>query len=462
MAGILRYGTYVPYNRLDRSRLHRPGTGERSVASFDEDATSMAVEAGREALRGAERTEADILFASTSHPYAEKLNAAVIHAALDLPAATCSADLACSSRSGLAALALASRMAGDRRVMACASDIVVGAPLGPRESAGGDAAVTFLVGTGPDVGAAILGTASRTTELLDVWRGPEQPFARQWEERFALGSLAPAAASALRACLRAAGLKSRDLSRVAIDSTHPRIAAATAKAAGLTPEQLADSLSDRIGRSGAAHAGLLLASLLDSAQPGEKLGAVCAADGAEAVIVEATERIELARPAKSVADWLASKRSGLPYETYLRWRGVLPSEPPRRPEPPRPAAPPMRRSRRWKHAFVGSRCRSCRTANLPPQRICASCGAIGDMEDLPLSDAAAKVATYTVDHLAYSLQRPVVAAVVDFDRGGRFACELTDVDPRQVAIGQQLEMTFRRLYTADGVRNYFWKARPRR
>jgi len=55
----------------------------------------------------------------------------------------------------------------------------------------------------------------------------------------------------------------------------------------------------------------------------------------------------------------------------------------------------------------------------------------------------------------------VVAAVIDFEGGGRFQCELTDVDPTTVAIGDRVEMTFRRLYTADGVHNYFWKARPR-
>ena len=77
-------------------------------------------------------------------------------------------------------------------------------------------------------------------------------------------------------------------------------------------------------------------------------------------------------------------------------------------------------------------------------------------------DARCRVATYTIDRLAYSLQPPVVGAVVDFERGGRITCQLTDVDPEKVAIGDELEMTFRRLYTADGVHNYFWKARPKR
>ena len=77
-----------------------------------------------------------------------------------------------------------------------------------------------------------------------------------------------------------------------------------------------------------------------------------------------------------------------------------------------------------------------------------------------LADVPATIATYTVDRLAFSLSPPVVAAVVDFDGGGRFSCELTDVDPTTVAIGDRVEMTFRRIFTADGVHNYFWKARP--
>ena len=38
--------------------------------------------------------------------------------------------------------------------------------------------------------------------------------------------------------------------------------------------------------------------------------------------------------------------------------------------------------------------------------------------------------------------------------------ELTDVDADDVRIGGRVEMTFRKLFTADGIHNYFWKARP--
>ena len=58
MRGILSVGGYVPYRRLDRSQISATfgsggGKGTRSVAGYDEDTTTMGVEAARLALRSA-------------------------------------------------------------------------------------------------------------------------------------------------------------------------------------------------------------------------------------------------------------------------------------------------------------------------------------------------------------------------------------------------------------------------
>jgi uncharacterized OB-fold protein len=78
----------------------------------------------------------------------------------------------------------------------------------------------------------------------------------------------------------------------------------------------------------------------------------------------------------------------------------------------------------------------------------------------PLADVPATVTTYTVDRLAYTPSPPVLMVVLDFDGGGRMRCQLTDAAQDEVRIGLRVEMTFRRLVTAAGVHNYFWKARP--
>ena len=142
-------------------------------------------------------------------------------------------------------------------------------------------------------------------------------------------------------------------------------------------------------------------------------------------------------------------------------RGLAaPGEPPRRPDPERPGAPIVHRSESWKYAFVASRCQVCGFRHLPPTRVCLECHAIDQMQPERLADVRGTVATFTIDHLAFSLSPPVVGVIVDFDGGGRYRCEMTDVSVPDLAIGSRVEMTFRRIYTAQGVHNYFWKARP--
>ena len=224
---------------------------------------------------------------------------------------------------------------------------------------------------------------------------------------------------------------------------------------------MADDLSGSIGNAGAAHAGLMLADALDRAKPDEIIVVVSLADGADVFIWKTTSAIGTRRAVPAVAAQLEGG-GRVSYPAFLTWRGFLDREPPRRPDPERPAAPPSFRAEGWKFAFTGSRCQACGARHLPPQRVCVKCHAVDRMSAERFADVPATIATFTVDRLAYSLSPPVVAAVIDFEGGGRFQCELTDVDPASVKIGDKVEMTFRRLFTADGVHNYFWKARPRR
>src|SRR5262245_52023216 len=151
----------------------------------------MAVEAARDAVRGGVALDA-VLFATTSPAYAEKLDAATIQAALDLPESIASIGLGGSTRMGMAGLLLGLDLAeAGRSALVCASDLVTGLPGGPRESQGGDGAVAFVTGRDRDAIARVLGRASATIEILDVWRLPDERFPPQWEERFTADTMAP-------------------------------------------------------------------------------------------------------------------------------------------------------------------------------------------------------------------------------------------------------------------------------
>lgn len=80
------------------------GRGHRAVAGYDEDTTTMGVEAARNALRGSTVTPSSIWFATANPAYLDKTNATAIQAALDLPQETWAVDAGGSARSAEAAL----------------------------------------------------------------------------------------------------------------------------------------------------------------------------------------------------------------------------------------------------------------------------------------------------------------------------------------------------------------------
>jgi 3-hydroxy-3-methylglutaryl CoA synthase/uncharacterized OB-fold protein len=467
MRGLISYGSYIPYRRLARRAIAEVlgaggGKGTRAVASFDEDSTSMGLEAARLALAGlpAEADIARLYFATASPAYLEKTNAVAIHAALGLGEDGLAVDMGSALRSGVGALLAAAD--SSETTIAVMADIRTGLPGSADERDGGDGAAAFVFG---DSGAApvlaeLVAHASSTAEFLDRWRVPEVATVRSWEERFGEQVLAPLADSAFTAALKRAGLTADDIDHLIVSAGSARAAQAFSRSSGVRAGARADDLVTVIGNAGTAHAGIVLADVLDRAGPGETIAVVVLADGATALVLQTTEALTSVRPVPSVATQIASGDDSLPYATFLSWRGMLDRDPPRRPDPAPPFAPPAFRGVDWKFGLVAGRCEQCGTRNVPPARVCYSCGAVDRMAPDPLRSVAATVATFTIDRLVYTPSPPMVSAVIDFDGGGRLRCEMTDVDPSAVAIGDRVEMTFRRMLTANGIHNYFWKARP--
>ena len=127
MPGIVSYGAYIPYWRLSRAAITATlgsggGKGSRSVASYDEDSTSLGVEAARIALRSApaDAVVHDLIFCTTAPAYLDKTNATAIHAALALPTSAGAYDAVGAVRSNVMACSLA----GAGRGLAVLSDVL--------------------------------------------------------------------------------------------------------------------------------------------------------------------------------------------------------------------------------------------------------------------------------------------------------------------------------------------------
>ncbi len=456
MRGILGWGTYVPYRRLDRSTIAAVagsggGKGHRAVASYDEDTTTMAVEAARSALASSPAvTPSSVWFTTVVPAYLDKTNATTIHAALRLDRKVPAYDALGSVKSAVGSLAAA--LDGTGSALVIASDLRSGLPGSTDETTGGDGAVAILLGDGDDgdVLAEFIGRGVATEEFIDRWRIPGESRSRLWEERFGETRYAALAPLAFGDALTAAGVTAGDVDHFIVAGTHARASAVVARTPGVRSEAAVDSLAATVGNTGAAQPGLLLAAALERTRPGQVVALVVLADGVDVLLFRTTDRIADYRQTRPVAAQIAH-HGAISYGKFLAWRGVLPVDPPRRPEPARPSASAVGRSLDWKFGFVGSADHDGEV-HLPPRP--------GDIEARPMAAAIGTIATFTIDRLSYSVSPPIVFAVIDFDGGGRLPMELTDVDADDVQVGDRVEMTFRKLFTADGIHNYFWKARP--
>jgi hydroxymethylglutaryl-CoA synthase len=476
-SGIAAWGTYLPFWRLQRSAIagvlgSGGGKGARAVASHDEDTTTLAVEAGRRALAvGPGARSVQDLFLSTPDPgYLDKTSATTVHAALGLGRGCGAYDFAGSSRSAVGTLLQGLGAAGGgggrgRTTLAVLSDLRTGLAGSAEERDSGDGAAAFVCA--PDGAVAeLVGRGAASDEFLDRWRVPGETGSHVWEERFGEELYVPLAREAFAAALKDAGLAEGDVDHAIVTGLHVRAVRAAAASLGVRDGVLVPDLTGAVGNLGAAQAGVVLCDVLDRAEPGQAIVVLSLADGADALVLRTTDALVAAQRMRaeagvpSVAEQVAAGRADLSYATFLSWRGQLRREPPRRPDPERPGAPTVHRSEEWKYAFVGSRCLVCGFRHMPPTRVCLSCHAIDQMQAERLADVPGTVATFTVDHLAFSLSPPVVGVIVDFDDGGRYRCEMTDVVASELAIGDRVTMTFRRVWTAQGVHNYFWKARP--
>ena len=467
MQGILSGAAYVPYRRLDRASVAEVfgsggGRGSRAVAGYDEDTTSMGVEAARLVLRSAPGVEPRALWFSTTEPaYLDKTNATTVHAALRLDSDVIAADFAGAIRSGVAALGAA--LHGDGPTLVVTADLRDGLPTSADESAGGDAAAAVLVGSDRDgpLLATLVGEGHATEEFIDRWRDPGDRRSKVWEERFGETKYVPLGEQAWNAALKAAELTADQIDRLIVTGSHARAERSLTPRLGVDKSHLVDDRSATVGYAGAAMPALLLTSALEAAAPDETIALVSLADGADVLIFRTTDRVAAWRPTRRV-DTQVAAGAPLPYGKFLAWRGMVTLEPPRRPEPSRISASVTGRTEHWKYGFVGSQDRATHALHLPPARVSRVGDAVDDMDPAPMADVAGTIAAFTIDRIAYSPSPPIVFAIVDFDGGGRLPIELTDVNADEVAVGDRVEMTFRRLFSADGIRNYFWKARPLR
>jgi hydroxymethylglutaryl-CoA synthase len=471
MVGITSLGAYVPIYRLKRDEIARMWGGRsvggvRAVAGYDEDAVTMAVAAAMDALKRGGGGGNGRSLATTTAPYREKLAAAMVASAIDLPEECRTADFTDSLRAGTIALKAAMDAVGAgsvKKMMVAAADSRQGAAKSNLEQVLGDGAAAIIIGS-EKVIAEVEGSYSVNSDFTDFWRSDEDRFLRSAEGRFIdeMGYL-PTMESAITGIMKKSKLKQTGFASFIYYAADARQHAALARRLKLDKAQVQDSLYNDIGNTGTAAVFLMLAAALEKAKAGDRILLVGYGDGADAFILRVTEEIEKFQKRPVISPQLAGKTT-ISYGQYLSWRNLVPVEASTLPE-----RLPLSIQSRWRerqaiNALYGVKCKKCGTPQISQigqtPRVCVNCQAKDDFEPYKFSDKRATLFTYSIDHLQPTLNPPAVNGVIDFEGGGRLICEFTDFDVAKVKIGMPVEMTYRKMFTSRGIHNYFWKAKP--
>ena len=471
--GILAYGAYIPRRRLSRKSvadanawfnpaLKGQAKAERSMCNWDEDAVTMAVEACRAVLGTTPAPDLQgIVLASTSLPFADRLNAGVVRSALARPVALQASDAGGSLRAGTTQLLRALEAAGDKSMLVVASEQRQAKPASSAELLFGDGAAALLVGRGKPV-AVLRGAASEGHDFVDHFRETGRDTDYGWEERWVrdegFGKIIP---PVVKSALEAAGCTAADIDHYVMPAAQPKLNLAIAKTLGIRSEAVADALFEVCGDTGSAHPLMMLAKTLALATPGQKILVVQFGNGCDAMVLETTE---WQAPDPSRLAWLAGGRTETNYLKFLSFRGQLELAWGMRAEMDNKTA----LSAAWRnesmiHGFMGGRCTSCNTVQFPSARICVNpaCGKTDTLQPYRLADETAQIRSHTSDWLSYSQSPPFQFGHVEFASGARVLMEFTDSEQEQLAVGAPLAMRFR-IKDVDplrGFRRYFWKAK---
>lgn len=464
-------GAYVPRLRLDRAAVaaaHRwmapalkaYAKGTRSMAGWDEDVVTMAVDASRGALSGIDMQAVDSLtLASTTLPFADRMNASIVSAALDLPAGLSAMDVCGSQRAATTALLRALQRDSGGTSLVVASERRIPTPASVGELISGDGAAAIVVGRGEPL-ALLRGSATATEDFIDHFRETGRNGDYGWEERWVReeGFMKLIPPVVYRA-LKDAGLRAEEIDRFIMAAPLLRVNQTVAKKVGVRPEAVADTLFDACGDTGAAHPLLMLAHELETLGPNKKIVLVQFGSGCDVLVFETTGKAV----AKAPPSWMASGCSETNYLKYLSFTGQIKLEWGMRAEMDnKTALSAAWRSEHMINSFSGGECSACSTVQFPKSRVCVNpeCGAVDTQKFHRLADQLAHVRSFTCDWLSYKPCPPFLFGHVEFDNGARVLMEFADCEPDELAVGVPLRMVFRIKETDPlrGFRRYFWKA----
>jgi hydroxymethylglutaryl-CoA synthase len=462
LVGITDYTSYVPRYRLRHDLIAEQWGakslgGTKAVANFDEDALTEGFAAAWTLIqRDNSNDSVDALyFASTTSPYWQRAASSFIVAACDLREEIETLDFGGSLRAGIGAVRAACNAVSAgacNKVVITAADVREAAPESAEEQILGDAAAAVMVGK-ERVLAELIGQVVRSDDFFDEWRRDRDRYLTALTSRYTTerGYLANVIAAGQQA-LKIAGLKPENIAFVALSSPDGRAHKSAAQKIGFVPEQLIEVAVKDEGITGTPLPLTLLCKALDRAKPGAVILVIGHGDGADALLFRVTDQKQ--KQATQISDSLTLEIPSYGIYRKLRDFTRVATE-----EGAVISNVMFEKEEKQNVRLHATRCSHCETVQFPPTVVCVKCRGRDDLQEVRLRRRGT-IFTFTKDYLYSAPNPPTVMAVVELEEGARFYCQVTDVDPDKVKIGQNVELTLRRLKDGGGMHHYYWKCRP--
>jgi hydroxymethylglutaryl-CoA synthase len=342
--GIVGYGAYVPRYRLPASEVSRVWTGgygavpirEKAVAGPDEDTVTIAIEAARNALARTGGLDASRIGAvwvgSESHPYAVKPTGTIVAETIGAVPYTLSGDWEFACKAGTEAFQAAIGIVGSGMApyaLAIGADTAQGRPGDALEYTTGAGGSAFILGTASgdyELMALIEGSVSFVTDTPDFWRRayqhyPEHGARFTGEPAYFKHTLASA-----QELMQALGTTPADYAYAVFHQPNVKFPLKAGKQLGFSQDQLtAGLLVNEIGNTYAGSSMTGLTSILDIAEPGDRILVVSFGSGAgsDAFSMRATQALEPRRRLAPATRTYVEQRVEIDYATYARFRNKL-------------------------------------------------------------------------------------------------------------------------------------------
>ena len=467
-SAIAGVGAYVPRFRLSAEavadalgRFRARGVDSVAVPDADEDALTMAAEAGECALAAAEYDSADVdtlFLASTTLPYDEEAGTGRLCSLLGVAETTRTSQFGGSTAAGGEALAAALDSAGVALVVA--ADCPHGAPdeaFGHAAGAGAAALVCAPDGPGGVTSHASYAAAYPGTRFRERGSDETTGLGVTAYDRQAFRDTVTGAVEALGGA--------NDPDAAALQAPDGDLPYRAAGALGLDSETVtAGTVAADVGDAGSSSALLGFAEAVADGSEETLLVTYGSGGAAHAFRVESGE--------VPVSRTVAGDRD-LDFAAAERRRGSFDSGVPEG-GGAYVSVPSYRRTLAQRHRLVAGRCVACGALRFPPEGACTECGAREGYDDAPLSETGTVEAVTTISQGGappefvpqQARAGEYASAIVSFEGAGGGGGTVSvpvqvvlsggdtpEIDDRVVAVP-------RLLYEQEGVRRYGAKVVP--